>query len=40
MIHLDKSNSDACDEFPEAEIKRIEGQTPFMIAARGGCSFV
>jgi len=40
MIHLDKSNPDACKEFPETEIKRIGGNTPFMIAARGGCSFV
>jgi len=40
MIHLDKSNPDACNEFPDTEIKRIGGGTPFMIAARGGCSFV
>lgn len=40
MIHLDKNNADACNEFSETEIKRINGQTPFMIASRGGCSFV
>jgi hypothetical protein len=39
-IHYDKNNTDACNEFPDAEIKRIAGNTPFMIAARGGCSFV
>ena len=40
MIHYDKENADACNEFPDAEIKRIQGQTPFMIAMRGGGSFV
>lgn len=40
MIHLDKSNPNACNEFPETEIKRIGGNTPFMIASRGDCSFV
>ena len=40
MIHPDKNNADARNEFSPTEIKRINGQTPFMIASRGGCSFV
>jgi hypothetical protein len=39
-IHYDRNNTDACTEFPDTEVKRVQEQTPFMIAARGGCSFV